>query len=309
MLTYALKRVALAMPTMFLAAVLTFLTLSLVPGDPVEIMLIQLLNELPTPAELDEFRAELGFDRPIYIRFFIWLTSILQGDFGISSRSGEPVLSEIARTLPVTVEVGLASLLVTFGLAFPAGITSAVRHNTLIDYATRFAAILGISMPSFWLALLLMLVFAVNLGLLPVFGRGGVEHLILPAITLGVGGAALTTRLLRSSMLEVLSADYIRTARAKGLKETIVVWKHALRSALIPVVTVIGLQIGFVLGGSVIVETVFALPGVGWLMVESINARDFSMVQGITLLYAMTVIVANLLVDLSYVFLDPRIRY
>ena len=309
MLTYAFKRVALAIPTMFLATLLTFLTLNLVPGDPAELMLMQMLGELPTQEEIAQFKAAYGFDRPTYIRFIIWTSNVLQGDLGRSSRSGEPAMAEILRTLPASVEIGLASMIVALAIALPAGIISAVRHDTTIDYVTRFVAILGVSIPNFWLALLLMLVFAVQFGLLPVFGRGGIEHLILPAITLGTGSAALMTRLLRSSLLECLHADYVQTARAKGLHERTVIWKHALRNGMLPVVTVMGLQLGFVLGGSVVVETIFAVPGIGRLMIDSIHARDFAVVQGITLVYVTTILVANLLVDLSYALLDPRIKY
>lgn len=309
MLVYAIRRVAFAIPTMLLATLLTFLTLNLVPGDPVELMLMQVLNELPTQEEVEALRAELGYDRPIVVRFAIWVGNVLRGDLGRSSRSGEPAFQEIVRTMPASIEIGVASMLVALGIAVPAGIISAVKRDSGIDYATRFLAIIGVSVPNFWLALLLMLVFAVQLGWLPVFGRGGIEHLILPAITLGSGSAALLTRLLRSSLLECLQADYVRTARAKGLRGLVVVGKHALRNAMLPIVTVMGLQLGFILGGSVVVETIFAVPGLGRLMVDSIHARDFVVVQGITLVYVSLVVTANLIVDLSYALLDPRIKY
>jgi peptide/nickel transport system permease protein len=309
MLKYALRRVLVAIPTILLVTVVVFALLHMVPGDPVELMLTEFFGEPPTIEEIERERVRLGLDGPIPHQYFRWLIRVLQLDLGVSMRTGERVLSEIARAFPVTMELAIASVIVALLIAFPAGIISAVRQNSLADYSSRLGALLGLSIPNFWLGVLLILVFSLRLGLLPVFGRGEIQHLILPAITLGTGMAALSSRLLRSSMLEVLKEDYIRTARAKGLREHIVVCKHALKCALIPVVTIVGLQIGFALGGSAIVETIFAFPGIGRLMVESIFARDFVMVQGLTLVFALVIIIANLIVDISYAYLDPRIKY
>ena len=306
---YVLRRVLVAIPTTLVVSLLAFLLLNLVPGDPVELMLMTAFGEPPTREYVEEVRARLGFDRPIHIRYFRWLANVLQGDFGISMRTGKPVLSEIARTFPATAELAFASIMIALLIAVPVGTISATRQHSLADYSSRVGALLGISIPNFWLGILLIILFSLKLDLLPVFGRGGIDHLVLPAVTLGTGMAALSTRLIRSSLLEVLEEDYIRTARAKGLRETVVVCKHALKCALVPVVTIVGLQVGFALGGSVIVEIVFAWPGMGRLMVEAIFARDFVVVQGVSLFFALVIMTANLLVDISYAYLDPRIKY
>jgi peptide/nickel transport system permease protein len=219
------------------------------------------------------------------------------------------VLDEILTRLPATVELAIAGMLVSLIIAIPVGIISATKQYSIVDNVSMLGALLGVSMPNFWLGLLLILLFSLHLGWLPVFGRGGIEHLILPAITLGTGMAAITTRLVRSSMLEVLRQDYIRTARAKGLNEKTVIGKHALKNALIPVVTVVGLQFGFLLEGAVIVEVIFAWPGMGRLLVDSIFARDFHVIQGCVLFIAVMFVLFNLLVDISYAYIDPRIRY
>ncbi len=309
MLNYVLRRVLETIPTLILVTVVTFLLLSLVPGDPVELMLTTFFGELPTIEEIEAERARLGFDRPLPIRYLMWLIDVLRAELGVSMRTGIRVATEIARTFPVTIELALASMIVALLIALPAGIISAIRQDSVADYFSRVGALLGLSIPNFFLGVLLIIIFSLTLGLLPVFGRGGIEHLILPAITLGTGMAALSTRLIRSSLLEVLQEDYIRTARAKGLRESVVVCKHALKCALIPVVTIVGLQVGFALGGSVIVETVFAWPGMGRLLVSAIWARDFPVVQAVTLFIAVIVVTANLLVDISYAYLDPRVKY
>jgi peptide/nickel transport system permease protein len=254
-------------------------------------------------------RTEFGLDQPVYIQYFNWLGNVLRGDFGYSFRTDRPVLDEILTRLPATLQLALAGMLVALVIAIPVGIISATRQYSAVDNLSMFGALLGVSMPNFWLGLLLIMFFSVHLGWLPVFGRGGIEHLILPAITLGTGMAAITTRLMRSSMLEVLRQDYIRTARAKGLSEKVVICKHALKNALIPVVTVVGLQFGFLLEGAVIVEVIFAWPGIGRLLVDSIFARDFPVIQGCILFIAVMFVFVNLLVDSSYTYLDPKIRY
>lgn len=309
MLVYAIRRILNAIPVVFLVSFLAFLLLNLVPGDPVVLMLTTAYGEAPTQERIELLRHELGFDRPIHIRYITWLRNALRGDLGTSMRTGEPLFSAIARTLPASLELAFAGMFLGLLIAFPTGVISAIRRNRPIDYVSRTVSLLGISMPSFWLAILLMLLFSVTLRWLPVSGRGGVEHLILPAVTLGLARAAMASRLIRSNLLEVLGQDYVTTARAKGLREGAVIWKHALKNALAPVVTIIGLQLGYALGSSVIVETVFAWPGMGRLLVEAIFARDFVTVQGVTLVFALIVIVLNLVVDLSYVYFDPRVKY
>lgn len=308
MLKFAVRRLAAAIVTVWLATILVFFLLTLVPGDPVVSMLMEVGGAAPTQEEIDALRARLGFDRPTTIRYLMWLSGVVRGDLGESLMTGLPVSRMIADALPATMELAFSSMFIAIIIAFPLGILSATRRNSPVDFASRIASLIGLCMPGFWLALLLMLVFAVNLRWLPVFGRGEFQHLILPAITLGTGMAALSARLIRSSMLEVLQEDFIRTARAKGLSENVVVWVHALKCAMIPVVTILGLQMGFALGGSAIVETVFAWPGVGRMMVSAIFARDFVVVQAATLMFAAIITTANTLVDISYAYLDPRIR-
>jgi peptide/nickel transport system permease protein len=261
-------------------------------------------------SELIEWiRHQEGLDAPIYVQYAKWLKHIIHGNWGRSLITGEPVLDKILTRFPATFQLALVSMIIYLLIAIPIGILSAVKQNSAMDYLCMTGAILGVSMPNFWLALLLILLFSVHMGWLPVCGKGGIEHLILPAITLGMGMAAITTRLTRSSMLEVLRQNYIRTARAKGLSEKLVIGKHAFKNAMIPVVTIVGLQFASLLEGAVIIETIFAWPGIGRLLVDSIFARDFPMIQGCTLFIAMIVVLANLIVDISYAYLDPRVRY
>jgi peptide/nickel transport system permease protein len=290
-------------------SVITFSMMHFVPGDPAEVIAIKRYGEEVTAETIEHVRAELGLDQPVPVQYLRWLTSVLQGELGYSFRTDRPVLDEILTRLPATIQLALAGMLVALIIAIPVGIISATRQYSTVDNLSMFGALLGVSMPNFWLGLLLILFFSVYLGWLPVFGRGGIEHLVLPAITLGTGMAAITTRLIRSSMLEVLGQDYIQTARAKGLKERIVIYKHALKNALIPVVTIVGLQFAALLEGAVIVEVIFAWPGIGRLLVDSIFARDFMLIQGCILFIAAMFVLVNLLVDISYAYLDPRIRY
>ncbi|ATZ61734.2 MAG: ABC transporter permease [Methanosarcinales archaeon Met12] len=309
MLTYILRRICLMVFILLGVSIITFSLMHFVPGDPAEVIAIERYGEEVTAETIEHVRRELELDQPIYIQYFRWLINVLHGDLGYSHRTDRPVLDEIMARLPATVELALAGMLVSLIIAIPVGIISATKQYSIVDNVSMFGALLGVSMPNFWLGLLLILFFSVHLGWLPVFGRGGIEHLILPAITLGTGMAAITTRLMRSSMLEVLRQDYIRTARAKGLSEKVVINKHALKNALIPVVTVVGLQFGFLLEGAVIVEVIFAWPGVGRLLVDSIFARDFPVIQGCILFIAVMFVLVNLLVDISYAYLDPKIRY
>jgi peptide/nickel transport system permease protein len=309
MLTYIIRRIGLMIFILLGVSIVTFSLMHLVPGDPAEVIAMERYGEEITAETIEFVRTEFGLDQPVYIQYFNWLGNVLRGDFGYSFRTDRPVLDEILTRLPATLQLALAGMLVALVIAIPVGIISATRQYSAVDNLSMFGALLGVSMPNFWLGLLLIMFFSVHLGWLPVFGRGGIEHLILPAITLGTGMAAITTRLMRSSMLEVLRQDYIRTARAKGLSEKVVICKHALKNALIPVVTVVGLQFGFLLEGAVIVEVIFAWPGIGRLLVDSIFARDFPVIQGCILFIAVMFVFVNLLVDSSYTYLDPKIRY
>jgi peptide/nickel transport system permease protein len=309
MLTYVLRRIVLMVFILLGVSVITFSMMHLVPGNPAEMIALARYGEHLTPETIALVRVELGLDQPVFVQYFNWLTDALQGNLGYSFRTNRPVLDEILTTLPATIQLAIAGMLVALVIAIPVGVISATRRYTPLDNISMLGALLGVSMPNFWLGLLLIMFFSVHLGWLPVFGRGGIEHLILPAITLGTGMAAITTRLIRSSMLEVLNQDYIRTARAKGLKEKVVIYKHALKNALIPVVTIVGLQFAFLLEGAVVVEVIFAWPGIGRLLVDSIFARDFMLIQGCVLYIAALFVVVNLLVDISYAYLDPRIRY
>lgn len=288
---------------------ITFSLMHLVPGDPAQIIAEKKYGEEVTTATVELVRKEMGLDRPIFIQYFSWLRGIFQGDFGESFRTGLPVWDEIMNRLPATAELALAAILVSLIIAIPVGVISAVKQYSLLDNASMIGAMVGVSMPNFWLGLLLILFFSVHLEWLPVFGRGELKHLILPALTLGTGMAAITTRLTRSSILEVLKQDYVRTARAKGLTETVVINSHVLKNSLIPVVTVVGLQFGALLEGAVVVEVIFAWPGIGRLLYDSIFARDYPVIQGCVFIIAMIYVTVNLLVDISYAWLDPRIRY
>ena len=254
-------------------------------------------------------RSSLGLDRPLPIQYLSWLGNVLRGDLGRSARTHRPVTQELRLTIPATVELTLSATVIAVLIGVAAGTTAAVRRNSIFDYSSMVVALLGVCTPSFWLGLMLMLLFAVKLDLFPTTGRGGLENLVLPAVTLGAGAAAIIARVTRSSMLEVLGMDYIRTAHSKGLSTRAVVLHHAVKNALIPVITVIGLEFGYLLAGAVVTETVFAYPGVGWLLVEAIGFRDYPVIQGALLLLALQFALVNLVVDVLYAFSDPRITY
>ena len=306
---YLLRRFYAMLIILLCVSAITFSLMHLVPGDPAQIIAEKKYGEEVTTATVELVRKEMGLDRPIFIQYFSWLRGIFQGDFGESFRTGLPVWDEIMNRLPATAELALAAILVSLIIAIPVGVISAVKQYSLLDNASMIGAMVGVSMPNFWLGLLLILFFSVHLEWLPVFGRGELKHLILPALTLGTGMAAITTRLTRSSILEVLKQDYVRTARAKGLTETVVINSHVLKNSLIPVVTVVGLQFGALLEGAVVVEVIFAWPGIGRLLYDSIFARDYPVIQGCVFIIAMIYVTVNLLVDISYAWLDPRIRY
>lgn len=310
MLRYTVNRLALMVIVILGATVLVFSMMRFTPGDPAaQIAIARYGLENVSEDVVAQIRHEEGLDAPLPIQYLKWLSRIARGDLGRSMASGEPVLNELIRRLPATLELALAATLISLLVAVPIGVLSAVKQYSILDYISMTGALIGVSMPNFWLAMLLILLFSVKLGWLPVFGRAGVAHLLLPAITLGTGMTAVIARLVRSSMLEILGQDFIRTARAKGLPQAVVIRRHALKNALIPVVTVVGLQFASLLEGAVIVETIFAWPGIGKFLVDAIYNRDFPVIQGCALFLALLFAVANFVIDLSYTYLDPRIRY
>lgn len=295
----------LTLPVLLGVVTLVFSLIHLVPGDPVEAM----LGESASPQEVAEVRGRLGLDRPLYVQYGAYLQGLAAGDLGTSLRTNEPVARAIADRMPATVQLALAALGLAVVIAIPLGIVAAVGAGTAVDYVATTLALAGISMPNFWVGPLLAILFAITLGWLPVSGSGTLAHLVLPAITLGAPLGAVLARMTRASVIEELRELYVIAARARGVSRTRAVLRHAFRNSLIPVVTVLGLQMGSVLTGAVITETIFAWPGVGRLLIQSINFRDYPLVQGCILLIALTYIVMNLLTDLAYGFLDPRIRY
>jgi peptide/nickel transport system permease protein len=294
-----------------------------VPGDPV----VALLGDAYTEEDAIKTREAYGLDKPILVQYVIWLGRLVQGDWGTSVLSGRPVLRDVLVRLPVTLELIVLSMAVALAIAIPAAIIGAVKQNTWPDYAATTVAMIGVSIPEFFVGVLLLLMFSFGLGgLLPSSGWvylpgtcpsmvcgvslwGNVQHVLMPAVALGIGRAAILTRLLRTSMLEVIRTEYVTTARAKGVAEPRIVLKHALKNALIPTVTVMGLQVGFLIGGAIVVETLFAMPGLGTFGIDAIFARDYQQVQAFALVTALAFVGINLLVDLTYTFLDPRIRY
>jgi len=304
MLKYIIKRILLLIPIVLGVVTLVFFLVHLIPGDPVEVM----LGEQAQAADKEMLRHELHLDRPLMEQYRLYLTGLTRGDLGRSIHSRKPVLTIVTHRFPATLLLTLAAMIVAILIAIPIGILSATKQYSLLDNASMFFALLGISMPNFWLGPLLILLFSIQLGWLPVSGMGGVENLILPAITLGTALAAILTRMTRASVLEVIREQYIVTARAKGLQEGIVLFKHALKNALIPVITILGLQFGALLSGSIITETIFSWPGIGRLVIQAVNQRDYPVVQGCVLLIALSYVLVNLATDLFYSVADPRIR-
>jgi peptide/nickel transport system permease protein len=304
MANYIIRRVLLIIPTALLVVTLVFFIFRLVPGDVARII----AGERATEEEVALIREQLGLDDPMYVQYAHYLWGLVHGDLGRSLTYRRQVLGEIVSRVPATLELALAGVVVSIVVGVSTGLVSAIKRNTIYDYASMLAAISGICTPNFWLGLLLIMVVSVSLGWLPTSGRGGIKYLILPTIALSARLIAVIARLARSAMLEVISQDYIRTARAKGLSERLVLTRHALRNAMIPLVTIVGLQFGSLLAGSIVIETVFAWPGMGSLLINAVNTRDYPMVQGITLLYTIAFMFVNLLTDLSYGFLDPRVR-
>jgi ABC-type dipeptide/oligopeptide/nickel transport system permease component len=303
MTVYVTRRLAQALIVLLGISVVVFVILHLT-GDPTVLM----LPPDVTAEEVARFRKAMGFDDPLPVQYWRFLRGVLQGNFGNSLRHDEPALGLVWERMPATLELTVVALAVALLLAIPAGIVSAIFRNTAVDYVSTVVALVGQAMPTFWLGIMLILVFAVGLQVLPSSGRGSFLNLILPALTLGLFTAARTMRLTRSALLEVLGQDYVRTARAKGVAERGVVWKHALRNASIPVITIVGLELGTLLGGAVITETIFAWPGVGRLSVQAIYNRDYPLVQASVFVLASIFVLVNLAVDLVYTYLDPRIR-
>lgn len=330
---YMLQRVLIAIPVLFGVSVVVFLMMHSAGGDPA----LQILGPRADPESVAELREELGLNRPLAVQYAEFARNALQGDLGRSFRSNATVTDEILARFPATIELAFAAMLIGTTIGVVAGIVAGVKRDSFFDYSSTLGALLGISIPTFWLGMILIIVFGVELRWLPISGRvsprlgadpsepflvinsavhgnwtvfrDALEHLILPALTLTGWPAAITARMTRAAMIETMDQDYIRTARAKGLRESSVVKRHALRNAFIPVVTVVGLELGGLLGGAVVTETVFSWPGVGKLAADAILARDYQVVQGVVLLLAAVFIVLNLLVDLIYSWLDPRIRY
>jgi ABC-type dipeptide/oligopeptide/nickel transport system permease component len=305
MAAFLLRRLALTIPVVWLVVTLVFGLIHLVPGDPVA----QMLGEGAPQPEIERLRHDLGLDQPLLEQYKTYVLGLVKGDLGTSFRNQEPVAQSVAARYPATIELTVAAIAVSLALAIPAGVIGAVKRGTFVDRAIGVFSLFGVSLPNFALGPLLILLFSIVWGILPVSGRGGLSHLILPAITMGGALAAITTRMVRSSMLEEIHQDYVRTARAKGLPERVVLFRHALRNGLLPVITILGLQAGALLAGAIITETVFAWPGLGRLTVQAINARDYPLLQGCILTIALSYILINLLTDAIYSIVDPRIRY
>nr|WP_259368018.1 ABC transporter permease [Pseudomonas putida] len=304
-LNYAIRRILLLLPMLLGVSIVVFLVLHFIPGDPARLA----AGPDATEADVAQIRQNYGLDKPLVSQYLIYVKKVATGDLGESFQTFTPVLEGIARTLPATLELTAAGMLLAVLIGVPLGIIAALRPRGVLDSALTTLAVLGISMPGFLLGLILMSVFSASLGWLPPTGRGGFQHLILPAVTLGLPYVATFSRLARSTMMDVLKEDYIRTAYAKGVPNYKVVLKHALSNAAIPLVTVFGMDFGRLLGGAVIVETVFAWPGMGRFLIDAIMARDIYVVQGTVLVFAALVVVVNLIVDLAYGILDPRITY
>jgi ABC-type dipeptide/oligopeptide/nickel transport system permease component len=298
-------RLLLALPALWLILTMVFLLVHIVPGDPVA----QMLGEGARAEDLEQLRHALNLDQPIRVQYFHYISGVVRGDLGTSFRFQEPVSKVIAEHYPATLQLSLVALAVCALIGIFGGVLAAQKRGTRTDTAVGVLTLFGLSVPNFALGPVLMLVFAVILGWLPVTGRGGISHMILPALTLGAALAAILTRMVRISVIEELSSDYVRTARAKGLSESAVLFKHAFRNALIPILTILSLQFGALLAGTIVTETIFSWPGIGRVTVQAINARDYPLLQGCILLIAVTYVFVNLLTDVIYAVVDPRVRF
>ena len=304
MTKYILKRILGLIPVMVGVTFMIFFIMNLTPGDPARMI----LGEEAEQASLEKLREEMGLNEPLLVQYGKYMLGLAKGDMGISYKTETSVIGEIITRFPYTLKLAVFAILISVSISIPLGVISAIKHNTPIDGVSMLFALVGISMPSFWLGLLFILVFSVSLGWLPSGGASGFTSYIMPALTLGTATMASITRTTRSSFLEVIRQDYIRTAKSKGLKKSVVIIKHALRNALIPTVTVAGLEVGIMLGGAVVTETIFSWPGIGRLMVSSIKAKDTPMVLGCIIVFSICFSIVNLLVDILYAYIDPRIK-
>jgi peptide/nickel transport system permease protein len=305
---YLVRRLLFLLPVWFGISLVAFGLANLTPGDPARIMMQRRLDRQPTAEEVAQARDELGTDRPVVVRYVDWVGDALSGDFGTSYRTGEPVAEALLSRFPFTLQIAVGGIVIALLIGLPIGVLAAVWRNSPIDHLSRVLSLLTASMPSYWVAYLLILLFAVKLHLLPVAGRGSWQHLVLPCLTLGLASTASLMRLTRSELLEVLGQDFIVTGRAKGLAERSVIVRHALRNAMIPVLTVVGLRFAGLLGGAVIVETIFSWPGIGKYVLDSIYDRDYPVIQGFVVFMGTVFVLINLVVDLCYGLLDPRVR-
>lgn len=315
MFVYTLRRLLFAIPLLIGISMISFGIIYLAPGDPV----LRFVAPDTTPADLERMRVVMGLDKPVPVQYYKWFSNVVQGDWGRSFSDGQPVLEKILGRLPATLELSIAALLLALLIAIPVGVISATRQYSIFDYSSTFVAFIGISLPNFWFGLLMMLLFSVKLGWLPAIGRGPLggeltlaiqlKYLIMPTMVLALDATAGFTRFVRASMLEVIRQDYIRTARSKGLANRIVVYKHALRNALIPVITLLGLALPGLVGGSAIVESLFAWPGMGRLFVQSAFNRDYTVIMGALMLSSFLVVMGSLMSDIMYALVDPRIKY
>ena len=301
---FLLRRLLLLIPVLWGVATLVFMLLHFIPGDPIDLM----LGDSALGTDRETLRDQLGLNDPLIIQYIRYFGDLLQGDWGTSLFSKKPVFEEIMERVPATMELMFGAMVVTILVAMPLGLIAAVKKGTWIDQGSMIFSLLGVSIPNFWLGPMLILLFSIHFDLLPVNERGGLEHLILPALTLGTSLASILARITRSSVVETLQAEYIRTARSKGISELRILLRHALRNALIPIVTVIGLQVGVLLSGAIITEAIFDWPGLGNLLISAINSRNYPLVQGCVLFIAGSYVMVNLVIDLLYAYLDPRIR-
>jgi ABC-type dipeptide/oligopeptide/nickel transport system permease component len=310
MMRFILKRLLALIPVLFGISLAAFLSMALCPGDAAKISLMSLMEaEAPPPAAVEELRREMGLDRPLAVQYAFWVKRVCRGDLGRSYQTGRSVVEELSRAFPATALLAVAAMILTILLVIPMGITSAVKKGRLWDKATLAGSLLLIAAPNFFQAIILILVFSISWRILPVAGFGTARNLILPSLALALSNAAISTRLMRTSALEVLGEKFITVARAKGLSEWLVIWKHTLRSALIPLTAYLGTQFGYLFGGAAVVETIFLWPGLGRLLVDSVRSRDVFVVQGCVLAIACSYVLINLMADLLHAFLDPRVRH
>lgn len=307
LIQYVTRRVLLVIPVLFVVTIICFLLVHLAPGDPVRLMVNP--RVLKNPKILELKRKKLGLDKPLYLQYFIWIKKLISGNLGKSLFLREQISSLLTQRWPNSLRLAIAGLILSYLIGLPMGILAATYRGRIVDFFSMLTALIGLAVPGFWLALLLMLIFSVKLGWFPIRGYGSLEALVLPAIAYGAYAAAENARVTRSSMLEVLSKDYITTARAKGLKERVVLYKHAFRNALIPLISLFGMRVNWLLGGAIAIEVVFARPGLGRLLVNSIYRRDYPVIQIMILLFAVGVVFGNLMADILYAVTNPRIRY